>query len=129
MTNTLDKFATYDYQKMHSHAGIRSDLFQRPLQKTLVTDFFGGVQNVEITQTAYKLSHRKPAESNVASRLLGRTLTTKKSRGSSISIPSHHEHVVYRDNLLPLIEHDVFFKCFLSVDIAFVVGLISSFMS
>jgi GPI-anchor transamidase subunit K len=27
---------------------VRSDLFQRPLNKTLVTDFFGGVAHAEI---------------------------------------------------------------------------------
>jgi hypothetical protein len=34
---------------MHSNAGVRSDLFQRPLDETLLTDFFGGVSQVELS--------------------------------------------------------------------------------
>ncbi|KAF8191737.1 peptidase C13 family-domain-containing protein [Pholiota molesta] len=32
----------------HSHPGVGSDLFRRPLDKTRITDFFGGVAQVEI---------------------------------------------------------------------------------
>ncbi|PSR70740.1 hypothetical protein PHLCEN_2v13360 [Hermanssonia centrifuga] len=41
-------FDTYNYDKIHSHPGVRSDLFHRPLKQTLVTDFFGGVAQVEV---------------------------------------------------------------------------------
>lgn len=34
---------------MHSNAGVRTDLFQRPLAETLLTDFFGGVAHVELS--------------------------------------------------------------------------------
>ena len=34
---------------IHSTAGVRSDLFQRPLNETLLTDFFGGVSEVELS--------------------------------------------------------------------------------
>ena len=34
--------------KINSHPGVRSDLFKRPLDKTHITDFFGGVAQVEI---------------------------------------------------------------------------------
>ncbi|EPS94058.1 hypothetical protein FOMPIDRAFT_1170048 [Fomitopsis schrenkii] len=43
-----DLFDTFDPKKLDSHPGVRSDLFRRPLDKTLVTDFFGGVAQVEI---------------------------------------------------------------------------------
>ncbi|GBE85948.1 GPI-anchor transamidase [Sparassis crispa] len=43
-----DLFDTYDFEKIHSHAGVRADLFDRPLQDTLVTDFFGGVSQAEV---------------------------------------------------------------------------------
>lgn len=33
---------------MHSNAGVRSDLFPRPLTETLLTDFFGSVSEVEL---------------------------------------------------------------------------------
>lgn len=34
--------------KISSHPGVRSDLFTRPLDKTRITDFFGGVAQVEV---------------------------------------------------------------------------------
>lgn len=42
------QFSTFDPQKLDSHPGVRSDLFNRPLDRTLVTDFFGGVSQAEI---------------------------------------------------------------------------------
>lgn len=33
---------------IRSHAGVRPDLFQRPLDKTRITDFFGGVAQAEL---------------------------------------------------------------------------------
>lgn len=35
---------------MHSNAGVRSDLFRRPLDETLLTDFFGGVSKIELSE-------------------------------------------------------------------------------
>ncbi|KAF9225768.1 hypothetical protein BS17DRAFT_729873 [Gyrodon lividus] len=43
-----DLFSAYDPFAIRSHAGVRSDLFWRPLDKTLVTDFFGGVAQAEV---------------------------------------------------------------------------------
>lgn len=40
-------FDTFSFEVIHSTAGVRSDLFQRPLNETLLTDFFGGVSEVE----------------------------------------------------------------------------------
>ncbi|KAG1898457.1 peptidase C13 family-domain-containing protein [Suillus fuscotomentosus] len=42
-----DLFDSYDPVKIYSHPGIRSDLFRRPLDKTLITDFFGGIAQAE----------------------------------------------------------------------------------
>ncbi|KAJ3201073.1 hypothetical protein HK099_002379, partial [Clydaea vesicula] len=50
-----DLFDTYDPRDIASTPGIRTDLFKRRIDQTLVTDFFGGVQNVELTLEAYKL--------------------------------------------------------------------------
>ena len=46
-----DLFATYDPHKLGSTPGIRSDLFHRDLDKTLITDFFGGVSRAEVVDT------------------------------------------------------------------------------
>lgn len=46
-----DLFDSYTYEKIHSNAGVRYDLFpggEEAARKRLVTDFFGNVQNVEI---------------------------------------------------------------------------------
>ncbi|GAN05226.1 conserved hypothetical protein [Mucor ambiguus] len=54
-------FDTYDPVKIASHPGIRSDLFNRPLNKVKVTDFFGNVQNVELTKSRYPLVQQEDA--------------------------------------------------------------------
>ncbi|KAF8961763.1 peptidase C13 family-domain-containing protein [Flammula alnicola] len=41
-------FDSMDVTKINSHPGVRSDLFKRPLDQTRITDFFGGVAQVEI---------------------------------------------------------------------------------
>ncbi|KAF8813120.1 hypothetical protein BYT27DRAFT_7181694 [Phlegmacium glaucopus] len=45
-------FDSIDVTKIGSHHGVRSDLFQRPLDKTRITDFFGGVAQVEVVSPA-----------------------------------------------------------------------------
>ncbi|KAL7963019.1 GPI-anchor transamidase precursor [Trichoderma compactum] len=44
-------FDSYDYEKIHSTAGVRYDLFpggQEAARSRLITDFFGNIQNVEV---------------------------------------------------------------------------------
>ncbi|GJN89252.1 hypothetical protein Rhopal_002231-T1 [Rhodotorula paludigena] len=41
-------FDTMSYEVIRSTPGVRSDLFGRPLTETLLTDFFGGVSQVEL---------------------------------------------------------------------------------
>ncbi|KAL1871571.1 hypothetical protein VTK73DRAFT_2035 [Phialemonium thermophilum] len=46
-----DLFDSYDYEKIHSNAGVRYDLFRggaEAARSRLITDFFGNVQNVEV---------------------------------------------------------------------------------
>ncbi|KAF8645746.1 hypothetical protein AX16_007613 [Volvariella volvacea WC 439] len=50
-TSMQDLFTFYDPVKIKSHPGVRSDLFKRPLDKTLITDFFGGVAQAEVVDT------------------------------------------------------------------------------
>ncbi|KAF8609119.1 hypothetical protein BDV93DRAFT_535730 [Ceratobasidium sp. AG-I] len=45
-----DLFGNYNPVLIKSHAGVRSDLFNRPLSETKVTDFFGGVAQVEVLE-------------------------------------------------------------------------------
>ncbi|KIY69994.1 hypothetical protein CYLTODRAFT_348426 [Cylindrobasidium torrendii FP15055 ss-10] len=46
-----DFFDYYDTTAIGSHPGVRSDLFARPLNETLITDFFGGVAHVEVSNS------------------------------------------------------------------------------
>ncbi|TFK37982.1 peptidase C13 family-domain-containing protein [Crucibulum laeve] len=49
-TKTMqDLFDSYDVSKIGSHPGVRSDLFNRPLDRARITDFFGNVAHVEVT--------------------------------------------------------------------------------
>ncbi|KAI9033259.1 peptidase C13 family-domain-containing protein [Hyaloraphidium curvatum] len=54
-------FATYDPALIHSDPGFRNNL-SRALDRVLITDFFGGVTNVELTHAGYPLSDPDPAE-------------------------------------------------------------------
>ncbi|OAA32368.1 GPI-anchor transamidase precursor [Moelleriella libera RCEF 2490] len=50
-----DLFDSYDYEKIHSHAGVRYDLFPggaESARSRLITDFFGNIQNVEVDRDA-----------------------------------------------------------------------------
>ncbi|CCK69634.1 GPI-anchor transamidase KNAG_0C05360 [Huiozyma naganishii CBS 8797] len=41
-----DLFDSYTFEKVHSHTGVRTDLYERVPRDVLITDFFGNVQNV-----------------------------------------------------------------------------------
>ncbi|KII87800.1 hypothetical protein PLICRDRAFT_162643 [Plicaturopsis crispa FD-325 SS-3] len=47
-TTMQDLFDSYTFDKIRSHAGVRADLFNRPLDRALITDFFGGVAQAEV---------------------------------------------------------------------------------
>ncbi|KAG6860446.1 glycosylphosphatidylinositol anchor biosynthesis [Termitomyces sp. Mi166 len=49
-----DLFGSYDVTKINSHPGVRNDLFNRPLDQTLITDFFGGVSQVEVSPPTHE---------------------------------------------------------------------------
>ncbi|TCD59931.1 hypothetical protein EIP91_011039, partial [Steccherinum ochraceum] len=46
--NKTSQFNSYSFDLFASTAGVRSDLFNRPLDKTYITDFFGGVSQAEV---------------------------------------------------------------------------------
>lgn len=54
-TMTLqDLFDRYNYEEFHSNAGIRTDLFARNPKSVRLTDFFGGVQEVELDHAKHR---------------------------------------------------------------------------
>jgi GPI-anchor transamidase subunit K len=78
------KFNTYEPQKIRSHPGVRSDLFRRRLDKALITDFFGGVAQAEVTNNEY--------------RDVQRSLSDPRDEEPSSSCPEN-------DDVIPVQEH------------------------
>lgn len=48
LRGSSEQFDSYDVNKIGSHPGVRDDLFKRPLDQSLITDFFGGVAQAEV---------------------------------------------------------------------------------
>lgn len=46
----LSQFDTFSYQIIGSNAGVRADLYGRSPSEVLLTDFFGGVSQVELSE-------------------------------------------------------------------------------
>ncbi|EGO03628.1 hypothetical protein SERLA73DRAFT_175181 [Serpula lacrymans var. lacrymans S7.3] len=85
-TTMHDLFASYDPSKIHSHPGVRADLFHRTLDKALITDFFGGVSQAEIfpPEDAYpgmQSPSVKPGDTMIDSRI-------PSTNGSQLSSPT-----------------------------------------
>lgn len=72
-TSMKDLFDKYDPVTIRSHPGVRSDLFHRPLEQTLITDFFGGVAHAEvITDSSTERYPRTPDPSSTAIDSMGK---------------------------------------------------------
>ncbi|KAJ2158451.1 glycosylphosphatidylinositol anchor biosynthesis [Coemansia sp. RSA 552] len=54
-----DLIGTYNTTLIRSNPGVRTDLFARELEKTYLTDFFGAVQDVELTAEAFPIGKRQ----------------------------------------------------------------------
>ncbi|KAI0027515.1 peptidase C13 family-domain-containing protein [Vararia minispora EC-137] len=57
--------------KIRSHADVRSDLFHRPLDRTLITDFFGGVAHAEVIESPITTSVTTVSVESIAPEELG----------------------------------------------------------
>jgi len=85
-----DLFATYNFEAFNSNAGVRSDLFKRRLDQTLVTDFFGGVSHVEVGEPMEQVIDT----SDVTPPPRTETLNSDQSNdvaGSNMTIPAVHD--------------------------------------
>ncbi|KAJ2358259.1 glycosylphosphatidylinositol anchor biosynthesis [Coemansia erecta] len=54
-----DLVGTYNTSLIQSTPGVRTDLFARDLKKTYLTDFFGAVQDVELTPEAFPIGQKQ----------------------------------------------------------------------
>jgi len=85
-----DLFYSYNYQKLKSHAGWRTDLFNRPIEEVLLTDFFGSVSRVQLTQSEYPLIekiHTSTGKSENANE------NDRNPTFKNATVPSEHLHV------------------------------------
>ncbi|MBW0508618.1 hypothetical protein O181_048333 [Austropuccinia psidii MF-1] len=52
---TMQQFVdAYSFEECHSNPGLRTDLLNRPLNKILMTEFFGGVSSVELVSLPHQ---------------------------------------------------------------------------
>ncbi|KAG0001895.1 glycosylphosphatidylinositol anchor biosynthesis [Entomortierella chlamydospora] len=91
-----DLFDTYDPALLHSTPGVRDDLFKRPLDQVLLTDFFGNVQNVELTELNDQASSQteiEPAPEEAGEPQVMEPQISKENHSSRATQTSrHHDH-------------------------------------
>lgn len=74
---TMDKlFAEYTFENVHSHPGIRTDLFKRNINEVLLTDFFGNVQNVVVDDVDTELLKQVEQDEEAKSKGINKTQQT-----------------------------------------------------
>ncbi|EGC33578.1 hypothetical protein DICPUDRAFT_36512 [Dictyostelium purpureum] len=70
-------FNTYSPQKLQSHSEYRTDLFNRPLDKVPVTDFFGSVMRADITPSMDQQQQKQQQEPNKIQPTKSKTISFK----------------------------------------------------
>lgn len=88
-----DLFDSYDEEKIHSHPGIRYDLFEggeQSARNRLVMDFFGNVQNVEIEGEKRNETQWKQ-ELDAIEKMISEA---KRRHNESLSMEAKTQHVV-----------------------------------
>lgn len=92
-----DLFDSYHPDKIHSHAGFRTDLFKRDPKDVLITDFLGNVQSVvsdDIEDDILYLINHKDEEEKEEIEEHEQTINHNSSKVHSVdssSINKHHE--------------------------------------
>jgi len=78
-----DLFSSYDPRLINSHPEWRNDLFSRPLDQVLLTEFFGSVSRFQLTQIIYPLQGRELVPIRTSD-TMGTDETVSVSRRSSL---------------------------------------------
>lgn len=89
-----DLFDSYDEEKIHSHPGIRYDLFnggEAAARSRLVMDFFGNVQNVEVEGGVQRNETQWQEELAAIERMI---TEAKRRHNESLSPATKLQHVV-----------------------------------
>jgi GPI-anchor transamidase subunit K len=85
-----DLFDSYSFEKIHSHAGVRYDLFRDgpdAARSRLLTDFFGNVQSVEIDQAKNATVDDELLELSRAIATFRRLADEEEAAGRNATIP------------------------------------------
>ncbi|PPQ77458.1 hypothetical protein CVT26_005844 [Gymnopilus dilepis] len=93
-TSMQELFDSMDFSKIGSHPGVRSDLFNRPLDKTLITDFFGGVAQVEIVPPPDPISPIRDSELASAEDIQEALKVEQTVRRPAVSHPSSQKELL-----------------------------------
>ncbi|KAH6607717.1 hypothetical protein Trco_004030 [Trichoderma cornu-damae] len=86
-------FDSYDYEKIHSTAGVRYDLFpggEEAARSRLITDFFGNIQNVEVDRAGKDLALEEELVelSKTIAMLRGKEAEAHAARHNASSVPA-----------------------------------------
>lgn len=65
-----DQFDTFSFEAIHSDAGVRTDLYDRRPDETLLIDFFGGVSHVELVIDNPPLDPLREASADSVARVM-----------------------------------------------------------
>jgi glycosylphosphatidylinositol transamidase (GPIT) subunit GPI8 len=86
---------------MLSTPGIRTDLFHRNLSHVRLTDFFGGVQNIELTSKGYSLESASKGNSLQKGSTLSSSMKSRpkpeSTTNDNVLFPLKKEVVVISD--------------------------------
>lgn len=88
-----DLFDSYTFEKVHSHVGVRSDLFKRNVCDVLITDFFANVQNVIPDDNSGKTSGNNEDIIDLA--IQKSQLASKKDKSSQTPKPKEPASSIY----------------------------------
>ncbi|KAJ4364857.1 glycosylphosphatidylinositol anchor biosynthesis [Ascochyta clinopodiicola] len=86
-------FDSYDEEKIHSHPGIRYDLFEggeQSARNRLVMDFFGNVQNVEVEGEKRNETQWKQELEAIEKMILD----AKRRHNESLTVDTRAQHIV-----------------------------------
>ena len=90
---TMDKlFAEYTFENVHSHPGIRTDLFKRNVSEVLLTDFFGNVQNVVVDDVNMELLENEKSRNLTRTTIKLRILSKEAQHNSVLNVTRIQNH-------------------------------------
>jgi len=97
-----DLFDSYDEEKIHSHPGVRYDLFnggEEAARSRLLMDFFGNVQNVEVESGKRRNETEWQAELKAIEMMIEEA---KRRHNASLTTRPHEKHVVEEAKILEM---------------------------